>query len=209
MAPKLHLYHIPGSCTTFTRMVLNQAGFEDVKLTPVNPRTDREWFTKINPKGQVPTLIVDDSEMLTEGLPIAYYIMSLAPEKFKPFPMEEGLEKYQAMGVLNFVSSEMQKCIAPFYKPYYNEETREGVRQNDVRKNFGVLNDMLADKKFLWKDEYTVIDGYAYVISTWLKKMNVGVEVTEFPNIVEWMKRVEAVPVVQKTLQQEGIEPHF
>ncbi|WP_248304668.1 glutathione S-transferase N-terminal domain-containing protein [Breoghania sp. L-A4] len=71
----MKLYHTPGACSTAFRIVAQEAGIP-VELVEVDIRNkslaDGGSFLEVNSKGQVPTLILDNGDILTEGAIIMY-----------------------------------------------------------------------------------------------------------------------------------------
>ena len=70
----MKLYYSPGACSLSPHIALLEAGLAhdlakvDLKAKKVEDGSD---FLKVNPKGQVPTLQLDDGSILTEGPVIA------------------------------------------------------------------------------------------------------------------------------------------
>ena len=76
----MKLYFSPGACSLSPHIALREAGLE-FELEQVNLATKKTKsgadFNAINPKGYVPTLVVDGGEVLTEGPAIVQYIEDL------------------------------------------------------------------------------------------------------------------------------------
>src|SRR5664279_4782338 len=77
----MKLYYAPGACSLSPPIVLLEAGakFDLAKVEfPSKKTSDGEDFLAINPKGVVPTLRLDDGDVLTEGAVIVQYIADQA-----------------------------------------------------------------------------------------------------------------------------------
>ncbi len=73
----MKLYYNPGACSLAPHILLQEskAKFTIEKVDLKNKTTEKgEDFRKINPKGYVPTLKLDNGEVLTEGPAIMQYI---------------------------------------------------------------------------------------------------------------------------------------
>jgi len=69
----MKLYYSPGACSMAPHIVLREAGFKfDLEKVDIpNKKTaDGGDFWKINPKGYVPALKLDDQAILTIGEPL-------------------------------------------------------------------------------------------------------------------------------------------
>jgi len=71
---------------------------------------------RINPKGEVPLLTLDDGEVLTEGPAIVQHIADRAPASAL-IPSAGGKERYRTREWLNFISSELHENFSPLFRP--------------------------------------------------------------------------------------------
>jgi glutathione S-transferase len=80
MAPKIHLYLTPGSCSLAAHIALQETGFA---FTTTDLKAARGYPTEhlhINPKGRVPILELD-GELITETPAILSTISALVPDR--------------------------------------------------------------------------------------------------------------------------------
>lgn len=80
----MKLYYTPGACSLSPHIVLRETGLpftmEQVDLT-TKETADGEDYYIVNTKGSVPSLMLDNGEVLTEGAAILQYLADLVPEK--------------------------------------------------------------------------------------------------------------------------------
>src|ERR1700747_3183920 len=80
----MKLYYSPGACSLSPHIALLEAGLP-YDLVKVDLRAKKlengDDFLKVNPKGQVPALLLDNGEMLTEGPVIVQAIADKAAGK--------------------------------------------------------------------------------------------------------------------------------
>ena len=73
----MKLYYKSGACSLSPHIVLREAGLdfsiEKVDLATKKTETGDD-FLAVNPKGQIPTLLLNDGSILTEGVAIVQYL---------------------------------------------------------------------------------------------------------------------------------------
>lgn len=97
--PKImKLYFSPGACSLSPHIILREAGLDFTLQkvdTYVHKTADGLDFYSINPKGQVPTVELDNGEILTEGSIIAQYIAESAENR--DLLPASGLPRYRVL----------------------------------------------------------------------------------------------------------------
>ena len=200
----MKLYYAPGACSLSPHIALREAGqsFEVEKVDLRNKKTESgKDFNTINPKGQVPTLQLDDGSILTEGPAIVQYIADKAPQS-KLAPANGSLERYHLQETLNFISTELHKGFTPLFNPSFPEEGKKIYRDN-LGKRFEALSQKLQ-KGFLMGEQFTVADGYLFTILRWCA--NTGIDLSKWPALQGYQERVAARPNVQAALKAEGLQ---
>ncbi len=74
-----------------------------------------EDYLLINPKGQVPALLLDDDILLTEGVAIMQYIADQVPDRHLLAPVGS-VARYQTSEWLNYVATELHKGFTPLFR---------------------------------------------------------------------------------------------
>ncbi|HMS45561.1 MAG TPA: glutathione transferase GstA, partial [Alphaproteobacteria bacterium] len=146
----MKLYYNPGACSLAPHILLQEskAKFTIEKVDLKNKTTEKgEDFRKINPKGYVPTLKLDNGEVLTEGPAIMQYIADQAPAT-KLAPAAGTMARYRLQEWLNFITSELHKGFSPLFNPAVPDTYKTMVKEN-LGKRFDYLNDHLTKHNYL------------------------------------------------------------
>lgn len=200
----MKLYYAPGACSLSPHIVLREAGLP-VELVKVDLRAKKtesgEDFSTINSKGSVPVVKLDDGEYLTEGAAIVQLIADKAPGK-KLAPANGTKERVRLQEWLNYIASEMHKGIGQLFNPAMPEDFKTAVRNGLAARQLPYLEKSLAGRDYIMGD-FSVADAYLFTILNWTNIHKI--DLTAFPNITAYMKRVAARPAVQEAMKAEGL----
>jgi glutathione S-transferase len=200
----MKLYYSPGACSLSPHIVAHEAGIPlelqkvDTKTKKMTPDGD---FYAVNPKGYVPALQLDNGEILTEGPAVVQYLADLKPESGLA-PKNGTLERYRLQEMLGYINSEIHKTYGAMFNPDIKPEARE-ERIAYLKKRYGIIEKALAGRDFLVGDRFTAADAYLFTVTNWARFLKI--DISEFPNILAFQKRVAARPAVQAAMKAEGL----
>ena len=202
----MKLYYAPGACSLSPHIVARELGI-NVELQKVNTK-DKSMegggdFWQVNGKGYVPTLELDSGERLTEGPAIVQYLADQKPDAGLA-PKNGTLERYKLQEWLNFLTSEIHKQFSPLFKPNTPEEYKKIAKEN-LASRFQWLDKELAGKDYLMGKPFTVADAYLFVLTNWTKPTQI--DLSQWPNVQAFNKRVASRPKVKEAMQAEGLIP--
>ncbi len=201
----MKLYYAPSACSMAPHIVSREAGIklDLVKVDIPNKKTEGGGdYWKVNFKGYVPTLELDNGETLTEVGVICQYLADQNPES-RLAPKQGTMERYRLMEWLNFIATEMHKQFGALFNPKYTPEMRE-VQMGVIGRRVKPLEEKLADKRqYLMGDQFTAADAYAFTILNWNKGLKL--DLSPWPNIKAYYERVGQRAKVQETLKAEGL----
>ena len=200
----MKLYFAPGACSLSPHIVLREAGAK-FDLEQVNNQEKKtksgEDFWKVNPKGQVPVLALDNGEKLTEGPIIVQYIADQMPGSGL-VPACGTMERYRVLEWLNFTTSELHKSFGPIFRPTTPDEFKKISKEN-LGKRFDWLDQQLAGHQYLMGDKFTIADAYMFTVLRWAAR--VEIDLAKWPNVKAYVDRVAARPKVQEAMKAEGL----
>ncbi len=200
----MKLYFSPASCAMSPHIVLNEAGF-DYELERVDLKTKLtetgKDFNTINEQGAVPFLVLDNGETLTEGAAIVQYIADQKPSSGLA-PAAGTLERARVQEWLNYISTEMHKAHVPLFKAEYPQESKQ-IALTNIKKAYEHVSKKLSGKQYVLGDKFTVADAYLFTVINWHNFINL--DLSPWPILVEYQKRVSSRPAVQATMKREGL----
>jgi len=194
------LYYTPTSCGAANFILAHYGGLtfesEEVNLPSHKTVKGVDYYT-INPKGNVPAIVLPSGKLLNENVACLTYLADKAKAhgKVKNLIPDEGTDdRYVALSVLAYLASEVHKAIGPlFYKP--EGAAREKIIAN-LNAKYKYINDqLLGSKPFLLGDHFTAPDSYLYLILTW--NAYLGTSFEEYPNLKAFYERVKGLDFVQ------------
>lgn len=192
----MKLYLTPHACSLAVDIVARELGvaleleWVDVRAKRLRDGSD---YYKVNPKGQVPTLEMEDGQRLTEGPVIVQYLADRKPGSSLLAPAGT-LERYRILEWMNFIGSELHKGFTPLFRPTTPAEYRTIARQN-LQLRLQWLNDQLADRQFLTGGTFTVADAYCYTIVMWTRLHDI--DMGSWPHLSAYVARVASRPSVK------------
>ena len=200
----MKLYFSPGACSLSPHISLREAGLpfelEQVDLRSKEIKSGGD-FRKVNAKGMVPVLELDNGDRLTEGPAIVQYVADRNPASGLA-PAAGTIERYHLMEWLNFVTSELHKNFTPLFKPNTPEDYKK-IARDTLAERYAFLDGKLAGGQYLMGDRFTVADAYAFTITNWTRIQKI--DLAPWPNVAGYMERVRARPKVQEAMKAEGL----
>jgi glutathione S-transferase len=198
----MRLYMHPGACSLSPHIVIRELGLP-VEMIEVDRETHRtsagEDFLSVNGNGYVPVLRLADGTTLTEGPAIVQYLADLRPDA-DLLPSAASIERSQVQSWLNFITAELHKPMVMLFQPAY-APARSALLAL-VGKRIDWLSEQLTGS-FLTGERFTVADAYLFVCLNWSPW--IGIDLSRWPTLQAFMKRVAARPKVQEALQAEGL----
>jgi glutathione S-transferase len=193
----MNLFYHPGACSLASHIALVEAGmpYQLVTIDREKRTGDGRDFMKINPKGFVPALELDDGTVLAESLAILVYIA----DRSGALLADDGIERWKTLEAVSFMTTEIHGNFKPFWK---NAPHAEKDKARDLLvKHFATIAEELADRRFLMGDRMTIADPYLFTVLTWADRHGIAVP-ERFENYSARMKEMSSV---SRALTEEGL----
>lgn len=197
----MKLYYSPGACSLSSHILLCLSGLnfevERVDLRSKKTETGAD-FLKINPRGQVPTLVLYDGTVLLENIAIAQYI---ADKTQNPVLLEPvgSVARYQTLSWFSYVGTDLHKAFGPLF-----HSTDPQVKSDTItalNSKFAYINDHLKQRSFVATDSFSIADAYLYVVLCWRKIIQ---DLPAYPEIDRYSSNIEKMTAVQNARASES-----
>jgi len=198
-------YYSTGTCSTAVHILLEEAKipFRGVEVSWRRNLNVAE-LEKVSSLGQVPVL-VDEGRTLTQTHALLEYLGDRHGLMPKPGTWERAL----ATRWMSFAAADLQKSYAPIFGPQRftaNESAQAELKANgikNVEKQLAFVDANMGDAEYLTGSQFTAADAHLFTIAGWARLF--GIQLSAYPRLYAFMKRVYARPAVQKVLTAENL----
>ena len=201
----MKLFYKPGACSLASHITLRESGkdFTLIGVDLMHKRTENgDDFLKVNPKGQVPTLLLDDNTLLTEGVAIMQYIADSVADRQLLAPVGT-INRYRTLEWLNYIATELHKGFTPLFRPDTPEDYKPTARAL-LDKKLAYIDESLANAQWISGSRFTIAYAYLFTVLRWA--FAVKLEMAGYKNIAAYMERVAARPAVAAAMAAEGLK---
>ena len=208
--PDLKLFVAPNTCARVPTIALEEIGvpFEtELVRTAANQQNSPE-FLKLNPKGKVPTLLVDGVP-LTENVAILTWLNAEFPEAALLPKTGSSFEAVQQTADLSFFSATVHPTVTRVAMPLKfiadKELSFEIVRPVGIaamNKIMDMIEARLANGPWWYGDTWSAVDGYLCWV--WGRIIGVGYPGDKYPNIRHHFELSNQRPAVQRAMAREA-----
>lgn len=204
--PSPKLYTMPGTCALAPHIALEWIG-EPYELEVMKHGQHREpEYLKVNPKGKVPALVLEDGRVLTEAAAILTYLTDRYPQANLGMG-NDPYERYQLEEWLSYMTSEVHADFAPHFAPqkFIDDQSQyDAVRQatyQRLRQHYTTLDQRI--EKHLLAPGRTVVEPYLYVLTRWVDQT--PMEIADYPNLKRFREQMSEDAGVKRALEMQGM----
>ena len=200
----MKLYYTPGACSQAAHIVLHETGFShdsirvDLRAKTIEDGSD---YRRVNPKGAVPALELENGEVLTENAVILQYLGDRSGSSDLLPPLGD-FRRYRVLEWLNFVATELHKGFGPLWNPAAASDWKQAAR-DQLGKKFDFVEQQLGARPFLTGDDFTIADAYLFVMLGWTAVTDI--DLARWPGLSAFYERAAQRPSIRQVLQFEGL----
>ena len=206
--PRIKLYYSPGACSFASHIVLHETGvpFTAERVVIADGANIRPEYLAINPRGRVPTLIVDGAAV-TENSAILTW---LGQRDGRLFPARGTLAAARASEWLAWLTSAVHISFAQIWRGHRFADDilhHEAIRARGLKtleQHFAEIEGRLVTGPFALGSDYSVVDPNLLVFYRWGNRIELPMR-ERYPAWTRHTETLLARDAVQKTIAAEGI----
>ncbi len=201
------IYERPGAGSTVVEAVLAEAG-EPYELIRVDRNPDTSipgWFRKINPRGEVPTIVLPDGTLMMESAAMTIYLSDLFPAASLAPPVTSPLRRRYLQWIMFFATAGYGAEMRWFWTQNFcdDENGKKSVKAKALAEqvaNHAIFAQSLGQGPYILGETFSAADIYAAMILTW--SANFEQCLARHPNIRKMYECVAARPKLKPVFQR-------
>lgn len=206
----LLLFVAPNTCARVPTIALEEIGtpFETELVRVVKNQQNSAEYLKLNPKGKVPTLLIDGAA-LTENVAILSWLNLAFPDANLLPKTTSEFDALKQTADLSFFSSTVHPTVTRVAMPLKFIEDAElsfeivrPVGVEAMNKIMAMIDKRLADGPWWYGADWSVVDGYLYWV--WSRIIGVGFPGDRFGNICRHCDLSNERPAIQRAMAREA-----
>ncbi|KAJ3016059.1 UNVERIFIED_CONTAM: hypothetical protein HDU68_012445 [Siphonaria sp. JEL0065] len=164
------------------------------KTILTGPNAGGDFFA-VNPRGNVPAIVLESGVLLNENSATLQWIVDNATTSVGP--KAESPERLVLQTQLSFISSELHGVIHDLFSPSTTDPVRKYLTDKlKVKLQYANDHGFQGGRKFLLGNEYTVADSYLYFILS--VAGYVGVEAAQFPVLKTYLDNLNTLSFINE-----------
>ena len=166
------------------------------------------WFFRINPRGEVPTLILPDDIVMTESAAIMIYLADLYPERELAPPVGSANRSRYLRWMIYLATTVYMSDLRMYYPVRYSTDAAHaaGIKAKaivDIARDFDFLSEAIGEGPFILGKRLSAVDIYAAMMATWAP--DTAALFARHPNIKGLYDRVVERPKIARVFARNGI----
>lgn len=202
----LTFYYAPGTCALASHLALEFSGapYEARRLDFKQNQQRSPEYLRVNPKGRVPALVTERG-VLTETPALLQYIAQAFPQA-KLAPLDDAFLLAKVNEFNSYLCSTVHVNHAHKGRGYRWVEADDAASLEAMKKkvpqtmaeSFALIEEQMLKGPWALGEAFSTSDLYLYTLARWLE--GDAVDVQRFPKVADHMRRMEALPPVQKVV---------
>lgn len=214
----IELYFGPGACSFVPHVLLEVAGaaYEPKMVKLHKGEHLSEDYRKLNPRGQVPVLVVD-GQVITQIMAICTYIAESFPQaQFLP---TDSLKKARVLQTLAWMNNSVHPTFTHIFMPKKfspDEAAQASIKAHNIelfKTQLAEIDGWVAQAKAaggqfvgaaFGHDQLTALDAYVITLNRW--GSIAGIDPTQFTRSWAHIQSIAALPAVARVMERERLQ---
>ena len=203
----LYARNTAGSMAPEALLALAGADYKVIVLQRKPDGSFHDFFHELNPKAEVPTLILPDDSVMTESAAIMIHLADLYPDKGLA-PAIGTPERARYLRWMIYLATQLYPSDLRLFYPERYTADPAGAAAIKIRAEemmmaeFAIYAGALGDGPFLLGSRMTAVDIYAAMLCSWAP--DVARLFAAHPNLGRMYEAVVAVPQVKAVWARNG-----
>ncbi len=197
---RLYCRKSAGSMAVEALLAVVGAPYEAIDLERKPDGSFHDFFLKINPKAEVPTLVLPDDSVMTESAAMMIHIADSHPGARMSPPLGDPKRPQFLRWQIYMAASLYSSDLRMFYPHRFTTKADEcdGIKARAIEMmmhEFAIYADALGQGPFILGRDMSAADIYAAMLCTWAPDM--GQLFAKHPNLKAMYEQVTAVPAIK------------
>jgi glutathione S-transferase len=205
---KLYARNNTGSAAVEALLALLGLPYELIEVSREPDKSIPNWYRAINPRGEVPTLILPDATLMTESAAMMIYLADLVPAaKLAPAPDAPTRATYLRW-MIYMAAAPYTSDLRLYYSQRYSTDPTHAnaIRDkatSDLAADFAHFAEALGEGPFILGAEMTAADIYTAMLLSWTPDMDALF--TRHARLRALYEAVGRVPEVRSVWDRNGM----
>lgn len=213
--PALKLYFAPGACSFVPHTLLEASGapFEPVMVKLHKGENYEDAYKAVNPRSQVPALVTEQGEVVTQIVAIVAYLHERFPA-LQILP-SNALARAKVLETLAWMNNTVHPTFTHIFMPHKfagDAAVHGELRAHNTQLYRGMLGELEAlaaaaeaeGRAWLGGAQFGPLDAYALTLLRW--GSIAGIDPAGYPKAWALAQRVAALPAVQRAMERERLQ---
>jgi glutathione S-transferase len=203
----VQLYYSPASCAISPHIILEEIGqpYDAIRVLTKQGGTKTPSYLKLNPKGKVPVLVLDDGSIVTETPVVLQFLATVYPQHAL-LPANR-CDLFAALQVCEYLSNTVHtfgltRLVRPrafcSSEAYWDEIRLEGSQV--LQQAFGLLAQRLEDQPLLF-EEFSIADASLFFFELHASRLQIAMPAAVKRHFDQLLNR----PSVRAVMASEGL----
>jgi glutathione S-transferase len=198
---KLYARSGAGSAAVEALLAMLGVVHELVEVKKNSDGSPPEWFTAINPRGEVPALQLPDGSLMTESAAMMIHLADAHPEAGLAPAVGTSARAQYLRWMLYMASNTYSTDLRMYYSRRYSTDPShaDAIKAKaiiDLARDFAIFDADMGDGPFILGDRMSASDIYAAMLLTWSD--DVAALLAKHPKLQRLYAAVATVPTVRK-----------